>query len=66
MRMANDSIGFGCSYFSPDGDRCTIHGPDEDADNTGIDTLRERDNRCTPDDCPLLEDLMLGGDLFSG
>jgi len=61
--MTDNVLGFDCSYYSPDGDRCAMH--DAQGDSV-IEAGQPRDNRCIPDECPLLQDLMLGGDLFSG
>lgn len=61
--MIKDPQAFGCSYLSPDGEHCLVH---EGTEDTGPAEAQERERLCGPDECPLLEDLMLGGDLFSG
>lgn len=61
--MTGDTSDFGCSYLSAKGDRCTFHDAEIGAGSEGDQAPAQP---CIPEECLLLGELLLAGDLFSG
>ncbi|MDP2659216.1 MAG: hypothetical protein Q8R28_00605 [Dehalococcoidia bacterium] len=61
--MTGDHSDFGCSYLSPEGDRCTFQAGEIDTIAKGE---QPQSQPCIPEECLLLGELLLAGDLFSG
>ncbi len=61
--MTGDHSDFGCSYLSPEGNLCTFHAGETDNAPEGETTHAQP---CMPEECMLLGELLLAGDLFSG
>ncbi len=61
--MTGDQTDFGCSYLSPEGDRCTFQDGETSPEAEGGLTATQP---CSPEECLLLGELLLAGDLFSG